>query len=81
MTRFCYICFVIVYNDNMTNVINEITKDNIDCNYNISIKRLRIKDKSDEGKQYNKTICYMENKSTIDSKLLEIMDNESTYVR
>lgn len=70
-----------IYDNNMTDVINEITKDNIDCNYNISIRKLRIKDKSDEGKQYNKTICYMENKSTIDSKLLEIMDSESTYVR
>lgn len=65
----------------MNDSTNEVIKDNIDCGYSINIKRLKIRDKSDDGKQYSKTIYYMENKSIIDDKLLEIMDNENTYVR
>lgn len=34
----------------MNDSTNEVIKDNIDCGYSINIKRLKIRDKSDDGK-------------------------------
>lgn len=65
----------------MDNVINKLSRDSIDYNYSLDFKGLKIKDKADDGTEYNKTIYYMEHKAIIDDALLEIMDKENTYVR
>lgn len=60
--------------------IKQLSKDNIDYDYPLFIKGLKIKDEDDSGAKYNKTIYYMEDKILIDNKLITILSEESKSV-
>lgn len=64
----------------MDEVINKLAKNSIDYDYPLKLKGLRIKDESDEGKVYDKTIYYMEDKILIDNSLITILSEESKFV-
>ena len=45
-----------------------------------NIKGLVIKDTADNGQMYNKTIRYMDNKTTVDNNLIQLVLEEKNYV-
>lgn len=60
--------------------IEQLTKNNIDCQYNIEFNSVCIIDKSDDNKCYNKTIRYMNNHILLGIDLIKILSVENRYV-